>query len=130
MKVRVDLFVGTFEIRVSKTKKKPNAENYDYMFSTNSFEVNYKNPEGIKYLYFAVTAVERLRINLNVSFKASQKTKKDPLPSLMNYEPRDRPKKKNNAYEFFHKDMTPEEVMKLQKIAGIVYFYTRLRKNR
>ena len=123
VKVRVDLFVGTFEIRVSKTKKKPNPENYDYMFSTTSFEVNYKNPEGIKYLYFAVTAVERLRIFIHVSFKASQKPRKDPLPSLISYESRDRPlKKKNNAYEFFHKNMTPEEVMKLQKMAGMVSF--------
>lgn len=115
LKVRLDIFLGSFEVRVSKTKKKPEMGFYDHLFSVSSFDINYENPEKIKYLYFGIHALERLRLNLSVSstLKPKIKLSLSPLPLDM-----DKMRRKHKAYEFFSKEMRPEEVENLRQVAG------------
>lgn len=115
LKVRIDIFLGSYEVRVSKTKKKPEMGFYDHLFSVSSFDISYENPEKIKNLYFGIHALERLRINFSVSFTLKPKVKLSLSPLAFDSE---KMRRKHKAYEFFSKEMRPEEVENLRQIAG------------
>ena len=115
LKVRIDVFHGSFEVRVSKSKKKPELGFYDHLFSVTSFDINYENPEKIKNLYFGIHALERLRLNFSVSFTLKPKAKLSLSPLAFDPE---KMRRKHKAYEFFSKEMRPEEVENLRQLAG------------
>ena len=120
LKFQVELFTGTFEVCISKTKNRPGTAGYDYLYSIKEFEVNYEHSHSIKYLYFKIKALERLQLRFMVTFK--EKPVKASLPSLRSPLSlrEDQSHRKLKAYEFFHKNMNFEESLQLKKIAGFL----------
>ena len=112
------MFEGSFEFSASRNIKKPDSKKYDFLFSSNEFEVNYKDEEGIKWIYFGVRAMERLTISFIINFKpGTHLSHNTSLPSLNNSAIGGEGRRKKKVYEFFNKDMKPEEVDNLKKMA-------------
>src|SRR3712207_5536136 len=62
---------GAFEGFVSKSEEIFKHKDYDFTFSTNEYKVSYAKTKEIKVLYIAITALERLKMNITVSFDES-----------------------------------------------------------
>ena len=121
LRFRIDLFAGSYEIYVSKSLRKPGIHSYDYLYSVADFEVNYEDPSNIKSIYFSVTATERLVLNFICNFKSEIENHRDSLPAIQQrvLQRKEKLKHKKKQYEFFSKDMTLEDHIKLQQLAGI-----------
>lgn len=125
--VKITEKAGAFEALVSKSENILHRREYDHIFTTNEFRINYDSSHDIKFLYIAINAVERLRMCITVSFIPSEEPVRKKIQFKTTYNKSEQKERmlshKKSAYEFFKEGMRNDEFLELKELAGKEYKY-------
>lgn len=121
-KVKISDRFGVFEIYVSRSESIINNRDYDFVFNTNEYSIHYDYTDNIKHIYFAVKAVERLKMQFMVCFEVNQEAvRASQRVFLKSMESEKMPARKAGAYEFFKKGMRQDEFDDLKELVCKIF---------